>query len=406
MKANLVLLKFLCRIQLLLVISFFSTSCVHNIKQNIQATLFWERNVMPIFKADSSENITIHISEVINDSIILPPFDIIRTNSCEAYLDTISNQFFKFSDDSIWMVNMNDCELMTGLSSNSYYEDSYGQFFSSNTVFLQPFLYPKESKLQFQDIRDSIINGQNYKILQRLYKSSFFLNDSTGEFDIPNFHTLYYYYNTNTCVIDRICAIPTSDSPLSSKKDYYLAYSFKDPTLTINHIFNFNNKQYRSYTIHNDEFLPYSTIKTTAIPSVLTEETLSYPIVSLTGDTTTINKETGWILLGFWDFSCPLCYHQLFSDSSKKQELSRKQSIEKNKIKILYINPLSNNQKKLIEFASQHDANNIIYHSKGLNRFLNTDMYYLISPTKEILYTTDNLNKYSEITNKTILWGK
>lgn len=406
MKAKIVLLKLLCRIQLILVISFLQISCVHNIKKNIQATLFWERNVMTVLKADSSENITIHIFEVINDSIKLPPFYIIRTNSFEAYLDTISNQFFKFSDDSIWMINMNDCELMTGSSSNSYYEDSYGQFFSSKTVFLQPFLYPKDSKLQFQDIRDSIINGQNYKILQRLYKSSFFLNDSTGEFDIPNFHTLYYYYNTITCVIDHICAIPTSDSPLSSKKDYYLTYSFKDPTLTINPIFNFNNKLYRSYTRHNDEYPPYSTIKTSAIPSFLTKEMLSYPIVSLSGDTTSINKETGWILLGFWDFSCPFCYHQLFSDSSKNHDLSRKQSIEKNKIKILYVNSLSNNQNKLIEFASQHDANNIIYYSKGLNRFFNTDMYYLISPTKEIIYTTENLNNYSEIINKKNCWGR
>ncbi len=388
------------KIIIYILLSIFTFSCSGALKQEIEATMFFEKNILSSYLPENHPNVKISVIRTDIDTISFPQYDIIRTNSNIAYICTDYDEYYLFTHDSVYMVSNENCELMSGKAGERFYEVFYGHFVENSIEFIEPLLFPKERKYTFENMKDSIISGDEYKILQKEFRNSMIFDDSTKEFDIPNFYNVSYYYNKKKGLIEYICAMPTKESSKSCKQEYHLSYSFEDPQLLIDSIFDFHQQKYENYSKHNDNFLPYSwTYTKTEIPSKLSSPVLNFPIVSLIGDTTTIGQEEGWLLLDFWWFSCRSCIEWVATTSKEKTEHGQR-ILESNGIKIMSINAISDNKEKLSETAQKYNAADIIYHAKGMGELINIyymPQYYLVSPDKKIVLKTNDLGDYSEV---------
>lgn len=387
------------KISIFFLLSFVLFSCSQATKQKIEASVYYQKNILPVFLPDNHPDMIISVKKVDCDTIIYK-YDVIRTNSYIAYINAENDQYYLFTKDSVYMVSTDDCELMSGKVGERFYDVFYDHIIGNAIDFMEPFFYPKEKKIVFDNMKDSMINGIDYKILQKKFCNSLIFNDSTKEFDIPNYHIVRYYYNKNTGLINYICATPTKDSRRSCKVEYFLSYSFENPQRYINDIFDFSQQKYVNYSRHNDQFLPYSwTYSKEETPSELTPQVLNYPIISIKGDTTTIAQENGWLLLDFWWFGCKGCIKWIVATGHEKAKYGQR-ILEKNNIKIMSINAISDNREKLKSMAQKYDAEDIVYHAKALGEIFNIStmpQYYLISPDKKILLKTNELGDYSEV---------
>lgn len=122
-------------------------------------------------------------------------------------------------------------------------------------------------------------------------------------------------------------------------------------------------------------------------------------MISLTNDTSYLKNETGYVLLNFWSFSCPSCINNLNKYKIETDSLGYRK-LEERGIKILAINYLSSNMVKMSEIANKTKTNDIIYSSKGMHNFFKLPCqgyYYLLSPSKEIIFETSNLGDYTDL---------
>ncbi|MCQ2264927.1 MAG: hypothetical protein MJZ46_02640 [Bacteroidales bacterium] len=373
-----------------------------------EATALW-RKIVYEFMANRDKNAVIHIRHINSDTINDANYMIVRNNEFEAYLNSEWGRYYKFTKDSVYMVNIWDNELMVGAVNGDFYQIFHDQEITGGIQYFESFLYPysKHYFYTFSSIRDTLINNVKYQIIQRDFKNHFWYNQTTKKYDIPNFHIVDYYFNTSTGLIDHICANPTPESICSWKVDYYIDYSFVDSVDLIKEIFDFNNPQYANCSRHNDERPPYSwSFDEETNSSSLTRRVLDFPIVSLAGDTTAITKENGWLLLDFWWFSCRSCIEWIAASSKEKAEHGQR-ILESNGIKIMSINAISDNSEKLSETAEKYNAYDIIYHAKGMGKLINIyymPQYYLISPNKKIVLKTNNLGDYSEVLKAKQKW--
>lgn len=114
---------------------------------------------------------------------------------------------------------------------------------------------------------------------------------------------------------------------------------------------------------------------------------LDCPLISCSGDTTTIAKTTGWKLLDFWHYGCRPCFANLQKYQQEKQENGMR-TLENHGITLMCINERSAVTKKFLEVAVQYDASDILYAAQGIERHINiyaTPFYVLISPDNTVV---------------------
>lgn len=160
-------------------------------------------------------------------------------------------------------------------------------------------------------------------------------------------------------------------------------------------IFDFNSARYKDFTFEN-EYSWFNLVETT---DTVTDALLNFPMISLTNDTSYLKNETGYVLLNFWSFSCPSCINNLNKYKIETDSLGYRK-LEERGIKILAINYLSSNMVKMSEIANKTKTNDIIYSYKGMHNFFKLPYqgyYYLLSPSKEIIFETSNLGDYTDL---------
>lgn len=173
--------------------------------------------------------------------------------------------------------------------------------------------------------------------------------------------------------------------------------NFDDCNSLYSALFNPKENRYKDFELCDEENLPAnmkSTLNTSA-----NVDLLNFPIYNLNKDSICINNLGGWLLLDFWSFGCRPCAQQFKTFRQENDSLGYT-ILEDNNISILSINPLSDNIQALNDYADKFKAKNYIYFSKGISQFIRIDAYptyYLISPSKEIIYNTHSLGDYSEI---------
>ena len=251
------------------------------------------------------------------------------------------------------------------------------RYFRDIPYYIYPISFAESGYLTqvFTDVEEQEIDGELYNI----YK---FDNDE---------RSVCYYVNATTNIMDSAyCEVFEYHS-----KDHYTFYDFNyDSRQTyIDSIFNFENKEYEKYSRYNLATpSPYWSIDT-----IVTDKLLDFPLVDLKNDTTSLREHEGWILLNFWTFNYESCMKQLERYAHEKDSLGYR-IIEKEGVKIMAINYLSNNMKYIEKVAKRFDCDDIIYSGKEIYSVIYPSCYYyLISPDKKVVLTTNKLEDYEGI---------
>lgn len=201
-----------------------------------------------------------------------------------------------------------------------------------------------------------------------------------------------YYINKNSCQLDSISIIETrSDGKWSSMKEYLCDipdFDYKN----LEAMLDFDNGIYALFSRHDNQSLPYSMTGTKN--EEITQEMLRFPLKNLKGEQTTLNKEEGWLLVDLWQFGCGSCYEK-FKCFGKEKTSEGQTTLEKAGVKLLCINPLSDNMEQIRKIAEKYNVNDILYAGKGLNTLIKAQYYptfYLVSPKKEVVLKGNSIN--------------
>lgn len=207
-------------------------------------------------------------------------------------------------------------------------------------------------------------------------------------------HRIKLYVNAATNIMDSAY----SEMYQYSSKVYYSFYdfSFENRQAYIDSIFNFNNKEYEKYSrydVANPE--PYYSLDT-----IVTEKLLDFPIVNLKNDTTTLREQNSWVLLYFWRYE-DSHIEQLEKYVQEKDSLGYR-ILENEDVRIMAIEPSSNNMEYIERVADKYDCEDIIYSAKEIYNAIDVlyHKYYLISPDKKVVYKNWNIEDYEEIIDK------
>ena len=230
----------------------------------------------------------------------------------------------------------------------------------------------------FTDVEDIEIKGELYNV----YK-----------FDDQE-ESLRLYVNAATNVMDS--AYQEERNYLS--KDYYTFYdfSYENRQNYIDSVFNYDNKEYEKYSrydVANPE--PYYSLDT-----IVTDKLLDFPIVDLKNDTTTLREQNSWVLLYFWRYE-DSHIEQLEKYVQEKDSLGYR-ILENEDVRIMAIEPSSNNMEYIQRVADKYDCEDIIYSAKEIYNAIDVlyHKYYLISPDKKVVYKNWNIEDYEEIIDK------
>lgn len=230
----------------------------------------------------------------------------------------------------------------------------------------------------FSDVEEMEIKGELYNV----YK-----------FDDQE-ESLRLYVNAATNVMDS--AYQEERNSLS--KDYYTFYdfSYENRQNYIDSVFNYDNKEYEKYSrydVANPE--PYYSLDT-----IVTDKLLDFPIVDLKNDTTTLREQNSWVLLYFWRYE-DSHIEQLEKYVQEKDSLGYR-ILENKDVRIMAIEPSSNNMEYIERIADKYDCEDIIYSAKEIYNAIDVlyHKYYLISPDKKIVYKNWNIEDYEEIIDK------
>ena len=276
------------------------------------------------------------------------------------------------------------------------------KYYLPEFIYYVPFLSSILNNPSIGYSKDSIIDGKHFKFFYYKTRLKTFVDYNQSYYNI-----VALCFNSQNLLesIDVNLAVPYSDflkEVIPKRITYkFTEYSFEDRNNYYDSIFNQNNTIYTKYSKHDDKNPPYSYLSNTK-DTILTDYLLDYPIVNLKGDTTTIRKEEGWLLLDFWFFGCKSCKEWIYSLKQQRDSLGYT-VLENNGIKIMSINALSDNVDKIEKEMINLDAQNFSYHAKGINRYFyikSMPYYILISPDKRIVYKTKNLGNYSELLEK------
>ncbi len=358
------------------------------------ATAFWkDKIVKPVTEQLA---VVIEVREVNHDEFEMD-YTYIKDDTYYYYLGPKDYpHFYRFADDEVLYVSKVSRELMRGAAGEKFYDIKYDD--NMWVQYYAPLLGDDEDDYRFDSMKDTTIADVPYKVLRRDDKTMGHYDWETGEIT-PDFYHMVYLYNEQTKKLEYICATPFEDNEQGWKQEYYLTISHDVDEAMLQQLFDFDNPEYAEYSRHDDQHMIYSWSYSSEKPSELTDSVLDYPIVSLSGDTTTIREEEGWLLLDFWFIGCSGCI-AWFDTLAYEQQTLGYRVLEKNGIKILSINALSDNREMISEIATERKVQDIAYHAKGLGDVFDMHImpqYYLISPDKQIVYKSNHLGDYSDL---------
>lgn len=154
----------------------------------------------------------------------------------------------------------------------------------------------------------------------------------------------------------------------------------------ISDLFNFENPQYTEFSRHDGKNEPYSFAysdnENFSIPKVT-----SFELQDLNNRKTSIQNEKGWVLLDIWEFGCKGCYAG-FKRMGQQIDSIGQTVLERNGVKVICVNPLSDNMELIAKVAEKYNVHNLLYAGKGLTALISIPSYptyYLLSPENKVV---------------------
>ena len=379
--------------------------CSHsmpNQSQEEEARRFWDEKVMPNYlQYDTSVLHVQHVRGLYSSYENTYCYDIVKTPDWCAYINKEWDVYCWADSSDIIVVNSATRETAHFLLDGNAGWNAYQSYLLNE--YIAPLIDPMSTYakwVQPEKLYDSVINGTHYKVIHFTEKVKYSRNPVTGEYDVPNFYDVFYYFNLSSKQVEQIISLPMDTTVDHSPGQKYIVSI--EPFIGADHIsrniFDLNNSQYNEYSHHNDSFPPFSWRWYTGDSTSLSDDALSFPIHDLDGGTTTINQQRGWLLLDFWMYGCPACRNQLLRWKKEREE-NGITDVEREGIRILAINATSDN----IELLAREDSicsfgKQILLHAKGIGQYIYMETmprYYLISPDKKIVYQTTSLDDYN-----------
>ena len=321
---------------------------------------------------------------------------------------TEKGEYYKVTSNEILFVDVFNCEL-TRFQKRLSIQQTYSVM--KNYVIGQfnflPYYFQKlphclcghSQKLNIQKTIDTILN-EIPKIEFIGHTDKVYIQDKkSGRFTQPLQYECHTWVDVNTKQIDSVIIFNNTNNDFQERKLYRITRI--DHNNKINYfdsIFDFNSKNYNSYSIRNGNSLPNSTPN---IDKNNLEQCFGFDLININNDTTNLNKKEGWIILDIWQFGCRGCYLGFEKMQQEKDSIGIR-FLEKENIQIVAVNALSNNNELIKKISNKFENEDIVYGGKGILDYLSLvnisfPSYYLISPDKEIVWRSNYLGDYSEL---------
>lgn len=247
------------------------------------------------------------------------------------------------------------------------------------------------SGMDFIDKYDTVINGMAYDVYVAL-RVSFQSNGATKP-DTRLLTMIKSFFNTETGFIDSVSSVGVNHN----RKTYVNIENacFDDMTAHCDSVFDVGSMRYGNYSRHNN--VPATRELSVEGGDRITRNVLNYALISPNGDTTSISRHEGYVLLEFWTFNCASCIRHFEKYKDEKEE-SGKTRIERLGIKTMAINYKSNNMEMIRSIGDKYGVNDILYSGKGMDseiQFPYQGNFILLSPDRKIIYENPVLEDYN-----------
>lgn len=366
--------------------------CAQNVRRGASdATFFYIKHILNPCLQNKYTTFTIRIENSNDkaDGLMSREYIIYRMPKGKVVRSLTADNDWFFGKKEFVNVNHRNKEIMVGKKnadvpyaySYDYYRAEFLFDVAHHFITLVNQILPYQSSFdwfQMSSMRDTVINDVDYKVLFSFDTSRHFYNDSTSEFDIPFAWDVEYYYDVLWEKLVRIVATPSNIA-----NNHAVDFGTYMIDIAISHencgevmkLFDTNDVRYAGYSRHNNtDNLPPSVRRLMATNELLTDELLDYPLVSFGGDTTSLRKQKGWVLMDFWFTGCKPCLRSMQKMASDSAEVSLAWLKEHN-VKMMYVNPLAASTESLLSVVGRYGLNRYMYHAKGLTDIFSIKSY-------------------------------
>lgn len=371
--------------------------------ENPEARRIFEKYAEKNFK--KSEWVSFDFEDWINGELL--------SKAHPSYCYTIDNQvFYLYYDQDFLMKETNDVFYMIDTENNtlkmyanvecdgpspyhSYKATCEGRL-NYLSLYFQSFmeqLPPSNNLIRFLDANDTVVKGIiccDIKAISPKYEWKSGFKEGVRQ------EECHFWINKQTEMIDSLVTKEILDKTSMGLTRSYIVknVSYDDMSAFYDSIFDFSSERYKGFTIEDQT----SWFKPDRHSDTITEALLSFPIVSLNGDTTTLANTNGWVLLNMWALSCDNCIKELGEWGREKDSLGYR-FLSKEGIKILSVNYLSDNIEKLKEVAERTNSADIMHYAKGMGDFIKLPYVgynFLLSPDKKLVYKCGYIGSFGK----------
>lgn len=373
-----------------------------------RASIFYTKHILYPVVQNEYRTFSIELTNS-NDTNYTGRYKVYRCPQSTTIHSLNSDVLYSFTDESLKVVDLMNRELTVfsdgpDVDYNRSIRYYRLQYLLSVVEYIYPLIHQDDllstsiQSTKFNGIADTMINGEAYTVLTKDDMSSHFFNDTTQEFDIPNYRTIKYFYSPAHGGLQFIVASPM-DYPGNGAHEfgtrrYDIGISYENHQAHIDSVTDFENPCYSTFTRHNNtDNPPLSWLWRSTENRQLTNEVVDFPIVSLGGDTTSLGQQHGWLLVDFWYSGCKPCYlqmKQLHDDPSVLATLREKG------IHFMMINPLAASTESLLPIVARYGLEAYTYHAKGLSNVFSIKSMprlILISPDKKKYFDLKTLDE-------------
>lgn len=306
-------------------------------------------------------------------------YDFSTKNPYYCVLDTALMDFYKIEKKNLYEVNVGTREL-THLKKDKGIFRAYKKSLEGQHKVVDYYTYGNEN-LQ------PAVNYALYKKTDTIIRKKPCLVFYSSNFNEKNRKEAIHYVNKNSYELDSVLWISTrkDGSKYVAKKE--IVSDTKNFNIKkVKDLFNFESPKYAEFTKHDNKNTPYSSAysdnENLSIPEVA-----NFELKDLNNNKTSIQKEKGWVLLDLWEFGCKGCYAG-FKRMGQQIDSIGQTVLEKNGVKVICVNPQSDNMEYIGKVAEKYNVYNLLYAGKGLTALIEIPAYpsyYLISPKNEVV---------------------
>ena len=295
-------------------------------------------------------------------------------------LDTSLMDFCKIDKKNLYEVNVGTRELTHYKNSDLRYFGSMKGTLEAQHKIIEYYIYGNEN------IKPEV-NYALYKKTDTIVRTKPCLVFYASNFNKKYRKDAIYYIDKSNYELDSVIWVSTrkDGERYIAKKE--IVTSIENFNMNeIRDLFNFENPQYAEFSRHDSKNEPYSFAysdnENFSIPKVT-----SFELQDLNNRKTSIQNEKDWVLLDIWEFGCKGCYAG-FKRMGQQIDSIGQTVLERNGVKVICVNPLSDNMELIAKVAEKYNVHNLLYAGKGLTALISIPSYptyYLLSPENKVV---------------------